>query len=145
MNASFASQPSHQNSQQIYERVRHLDQSLTQRLRYSIGPEQAGTLLQQVEAFYHQAWLEIPMMRESIDVKHLIAAGCRLSSDLNEKVLAQLIDQAQAKDEAIAQLSRALAEQLMARAQLGQLLKKSQTLKLYAVETSQTAGLGVGV
>lgn len=140
MSQSFASHPGHSNP--LAESIRHLDKALSRPIKKELAPTQADTLLQQVEKFYHQA-LQQDQGSENVELKKLLAAGCRLSTDLNETVLTQLVDQAQSQDAHIAQLSQTLAQQIMARAKTGQLLKKAQQLKQHGVHTADIVGLGV--
>jgi hypothetical protein len=140
----FASHPGRRNP--LYESVRNLDRALACPLRRNaLAPSQARQLLAQVEAFYQtaQQQQESERMPETAEAKALLAAGCRLSSDLNETVLLQLVEQVQEQDTQIAALSRALAQQLFARAQTRQLLKHAHRLRQCGVKTAESAGLGV--
>lgn len=71
----------------------------------------------------------------------LVAAGCRLSNDLNEAVIERLVDAVQHQDAAIAQLSRQLAQRLKDRDQALRLLNKAQRLKQQMMTTANEAGL----
>lgn len=132
----------------LVEAVRNLDRSLSYpdklRSKKKLELFHAQHLLQQVEQFFEQAQKQQTQNEvETPEFKTLLAAGCRLSSDLNENVLTRLVDQAQNQDEQILTLSRQLVRQLIARAQTGQLLRKAQTLKQHTVDTAETAGLGI--
>jgi hypothetical protein len=144
MSQPFASHPGQSNP--LAESIRHLDKALSRPIKQELAPTQAATLLQQVEKFYHQAWQQQDQsttLSENAELRMLLAAGCRLSTDLNETVLTQLVDQAQSQDAQIAQLSQTLAQQIMIRAKTGQLLKKAQQLKQHGVQTADIVGLGV--
>lgn len=132
-------------SKKLYESVRNLDRALARPLRKKpLATLQVGQLLKQVEGFYHVAGQQSDLAEEvDAGFRKLLAAGCRLSTDLNEAVLSQLMEQAQNQDAQIALLSRLLIRQLMARVQTGQLLKKVQTLRQKGLETAETIGLGV--
>ena len=71
----------------------------------------------------------------------LVAAGCWLSSDLNEAVIERLVDAVQSQDDAIALLSRQLQQRLKERDQAVQLLRKAQRLKQHIWNTADSAGL----
>jgi hypothetical protein len=142
MSHSFTSKP--ETRHPLAESIRRLDRALSHPIQESLAPNQADTLLQQVEKFYYDAWTQQSIASsEDAELKKLLAAGCRLSTDLNETVLTRLVDQAQDQDAQIAQLSKILAHQIMMRAKTGQLLKKAQTLRQHGVETADTVGLGV--
>jgi hypothetical protein len=98
----------------------------------------------ELERFHQAARLSPPAAADSLDERSfLVAAGCRLSADLNEALSVRLMDAVQEHDEAITQLSRQLSKRLQARNRAAQLLKKTQALKQQSVETGKAAGLGM--
>ncbi len=124
----------------LHEPLRHTIDQVDRALRRPIRQMPSFTGIQQaldhLERFYAQA-------RQTPDAAYLIAAGCRLSCDLNEAIIEKLVDRLQAQDEAIQQLSKQLREQLQAHHQATRLLERAQALKQETVETSETVGLGL--
>ncbi|HEY9687045.1 MAG TPA: hypothetical protein V6C52_08735 [Coleofasciculaceae cyanobacterium] len=124
--------------------IRTFDRLLHRPILTRLGLDALPQVLGELDRFHQAVRLSPPATPDTLDERSfLVAAGCRLSVDLNEALAVRLMDTVQEHDEAISQLSRQLSERLQARNQAAQLLKKTQALKQQTVETGETAGLGM--
>jgi hypothetical protein len=132
------------NHEWLRRTIRTFDRLLQRPILARLALDTLPQVIGELERFHQAARLNPPATADSLDEhSFLVAAGCRLSADLNEALSVRLMDTVQEHDEAITQLSRQLGERLQARNQAAKLLKKTQALKQQTVEKGEAAGLGM--
>jgi hypothetical protein len=121
----------------LHQSIRRFDRALRKPALQRLSLESAAQNLEEMTRFFLHA------DTAAEDEISLVAAGCRLSSDLSEAMISRLQDAMLAHDAAIAALSRQLGERLKAREQASRLLCKAQALREQTQTTAEAAGLGV--
>lgn len=126
--------------------IRTFDRLLERKLLAQLSLDALRTVLSEMTRFHRQVRF-MPVGNPSPDSlderSFLVAAGCRLSSDLNEAVIDRLLTTVEQHDAQITELSRLLAERLQARNEATRLLKEARDLRLQTAETGEQAGLGM--
>ncbi|MBY0404059.1 MAG: hypothetical protein K2X66_09185 [Cyanobacteria bacterium] len=146
-------------STDLYQTVKEFDRFLGKEYLRTLSLEEAALILKKIESFHVIASQmgegnldEIPLEGANAgeatpeklsEIESLILVGCRLTTDLNEKILLRIMDIYQDKDHETEKLYRQLHQNLRDRTLSTGLLKKSQQIRNAAVETSQAIGLGV--
>lgn len=123
------------SSHSLYQSVRDFDRLLARPVLNALGLNGVRQALEVIERFYHQA-------PHHPQPDTLLAAGCRLSCDLNQALVDKLVDNIQSQDAHIAELSSQLRQKLHERHQAAQLLKQAQALHQQTLNTAHIAGLG---
>ncbi len=120
----------------MHQTLRNLDRALRRPVLEALGLQGIACMLRELRLFHQQA----ENARQGDN--HLVAAGCRLSLDLNEALIAKLVDTVQSQEQAITLLSQQLKVRLEERDRATRLLHQAQNIRHQTAQSAESAGLG---
>lgn len=128
--------------------LQDFDRTLQSGCLAHLSLEEAAHILDQVELFHlearcYQELVEMGELPASAETEYLIAAGCRLASDLSEKVMLRIVDVLDSRQHSLDFLYQELRKKLRDKHQASCLLQKAQEIRQLTHETGETCGLGM--
>ncbi len=123
--------------------LKEFDRCLNRTYLDTLSLDEARLLLSRIETFNAVAENSRRMNALRLEDEYMVAAGCRLASDLSEKVMMRLVDLLQERDEEVALLSSRLRQKMQERYEAQALLNRAQTTRGATNRLGETNGLGV--
>lgn len=139
----------------LQQTIQDFDRYLRNDYLDQLSLDEVAYVLQKVETFNEEAKRHQQRVRLGIsdgtrtdaqprtDMDVLIAAGCRLCSDLVEKIFNRMMDQVQDSDQSIQTLQEKLRGNLQNRYESNQMMQKAMQVRKGTSRTAEDAGLGI--
>ncbi len=133
----------------LHQLVLTMDRALDRQGLDQLTLEEAQVLLNLVDRFNQEAicYQTIQQLSNhvtpSLETQYLIAAGCRLSSDLTEEVLMRLVDHHDCHQTRLDQLCQELRTEMRQRHTAHRLIQQAQQVRQQLTHASEQSGLGV--
>lgn len=132
----------------FHDTLKEFDRYLNRTYLETLSLDEARLLLARIETFNalaksHHRTSALHPERESVMDEYMVTAGCRLASDLSEKIMMRLVDLLQERDDEITLLSSRLRQKLQERYEASTLLSRAQTARANTNHLGETHGLGV--
>ena len=108
-----------------------------------VSLEEAAYILDQIERFNFETEHYRASEKPRPETERLIAAGCRLATDLSAKVMGRMMDMLEESDQSLNALNRQLRDAMRQRCLSTTILQKAQQARHGTSRAAESAGLGV--